>query len=135
MLALLALSFILAQAAHPDVMLNKNEFSPVLLGQIIQIIITLGAAAGGWAALRRRPPVTEELVALKLTQANHEQRLQKIEERLQDGEEMFGDGKAAAAAMREAIQAMKEDMHIIKQQVASLLPAIHHLNNGGNKRG
>lgn len=107
--------------------LNKNEFDALLLGQFVQIIAVLASIGVSIKALKRNPPVGEDIVRLQVNQEAFETRLTKIEERLAEGDSIFRENGREDAAARATLDALKQDMHLIKSQMAVLLGRL-----GGN---
>lgn len=111
---------------------NKNEYSPMLLAQILNILIAIGGAAVGWKVLRRQPPIGEELVKLQAridavekwiarVEGDNDKDLDGIQKRLREGDDLFKKEIADVSAIRATVTAMSGEVHIIKQQIASIL--------------
>jgi len=116
---------LIAQAAS-EVVLNKDEFSPMLIGQLIQIALIVVALIGGYKFVRRNPPLAEMVIAVTARVASLEERAGKIEARLSEGDGIIRGDLAEMAGTKAMVEAIKEDLHFIKTQMGTVLANINH---------
>lgn len=118
----------LAVAGEAEGVLNKDEFSSLLLGQLIQILTVLAGIGVSYKALRRNPSVGEDIVKLQARADAFEARfrvieddIKEIKDRLKDGDGVLRDGAVDIATLETALDAIKADVHTIKMQMPALI--------------
>lgn len=125
--------------------INRNEFDPVFLGQLLQVFLLLGALGVGAKALRRKPPIDIDIENLKgemkatnerlhelkrslapvfrtneaLANVNHQ--LADIRERLQSGDDIIGMLRERQSTNAAKLDSIETGLHELKTSVQEAL--------------